>query len=249
VVGIVENAGQQALRSLAAAALVGELKADSTVVTRLDREMEQLLEPQLRELDPGAGFLGEEYGFRGASRERLWVVDPIDGTANLVHGIPMWGIAVGLLEAQESVLGVFHLPLLGETFAAATGQGAVLNGVPLAPQDIGELASEDTLVATSRSLRRVDFVPVQGRLRALGSICAELCYAAAGRFAGCISMGDKLTDMVAPVCVCREAGLRLEWLSGGSFHFEGMEERLGHDALVVAPEATNAYLRGNLSLR
>ncbi len=249
IVELAEEMGQLALRSLAAATLVGELKPDSTLVTRLDRELEQVLECRLSELYPDLGFLGEEYGFRGSSHERCWVVDPIDGTTNLVRGIPFWGIAIGLLEGEEATLGVFHMPLLSETFAAQLGEGATLNGVPLQPADKGVLEQEDTVVATSSALRALDLGGAQGRLRAFGSICAELCYAAAGRCAACISMGDKFTDLVAPLCICREAGLRFQWLSGSAFRFQDLEERRGKDALIVSPPDTLARMLGALGSR
>lgn len=248
VADLTRRAGARALEMLAG--LRAEVKPDATLVTDADRVLEVMIYDTLAAEAPGYSFLGEEFGFRGGDPANGWVVDPIDGTTNLVHGIPFWGVAIGLLESGVPTLGVLHLPLLGETFAAAAGQGAWLNGLRIHARDQGPLEQESILAATGESFRDLDFAGTLGRLRCFGSIASNLAYTAAGRHAACISHGDKLTDLVAPLCITQESGCQSAWLSGEPFGVLDYErpERRGLP-VVVAPPLTMAHLLRTVRLR
>ena len=105
-----------------------ERKADGSFVTAADREAERLLRTEIAKRFPEDSILGEEEGEQAGSSGRRWIVDPIDGTYSFVHGVPFYGVLVGLEIDGEPVAGVVNLPALGELVAAARGQGCFLNG-------------------------------------------------------------------------------------------------------------------------
>jgi len=109
--------------------VTAERKSDGSFVTAADREAERLLRERIESRFPDDAIIGEEEGARPGSTRRQWVLDPLDGTYSFVHGVPLYGVLVALEEATEPILGVVHLPALGETVYAARGLGCFWNGV------------------------------------------------------------------------------------------------------------------------
>lgn len=126
-VELAERAGEVALE-LYGSRLDPDRKADATPVTRADRDAERLCRERIQARFPADGILGEEFEELPSGSGRRWVLDPIDGTKSFVHGVPLFGVLVALEEDAESVLGVVHFPALGETVAAARGEGCFWNG-------------------------------------------------------------------------------------------------------------------------
>jgi myo-inositol-1(or 4)-monophosphatase len=245
---VARRAGDLAVGAMAEAE--GELKEDLTFVTVVDRQVEQFLYRELTDLAPGLGFLGEEYGRRGEASERFWIVDPIDGTNNLIYGLPSWGISIGLAEGGDSVLGVYHLPITRETFSAYRGGGAFLNGDRIRPREATPLHHQDCVGITSVAARRLDLRPVVGYLRLLGSIGSEVVYTARGALYGCISLGDKLVDMGAVDCIAREAGCEFIYLSGRPFRLgEWIDAPPPDEPLLIGPDWAIQELREKLKDR
>jgi Inositol monophosphatase family len=106
-------------------------KANLSYVTDLDQDLERLIRGRLGEKFPDDSLTGEEYETEGGTGPRRWSIDPIDGTGNMVHGLPLWAISIGLIVAGEPVLGVIAIPPLNELFWAVKGAGAWLDGRPL----------------------------------------------------------------------------------------------------------------------
>jgi fructose-1,6-bisphosphatase/inositol monophosphatase family enzyme len=106
-------------------------KADRTWVSEIDLEVEAMLRAELERRFPGDGILGEERGLVRAGAPRRWLLDPIDGTRSLRHGIPLYGTILGLEVDGEPLLGVIALPALGRLYGAARGVGAFRDGEPL----------------------------------------------------------------------------------------------------------------------
>jgi histidinol phosphatase-like enzyme (inositol monophosphatase family) len=100
-----------------------DTKSDGSPVTDSDRRAEELLRRRISDHCPADGVLGEEFGVVEGESGRRWTVDPIDGTVSFVHGVPLYGVLIGLLDGGEAVLGVIHLPALDETVAAVRGGG------------------------------------------------------------------------------------------------------------------------------
>src|SRR5262245_54529066 len=111
------------------------LKPDLTPVTQADREAERVIVEILRRAFPDHGFLGEEFGERG-SRDRRFIIDPIDGTKNFVRRIPVWATLIALEEAGEVTVGVIHNPVTGELYDARRGEGALLKGEGIRVSDV-----------------------------------------------------------------------------------------------------------------
>ncbi len=109
---------------------VTELKRDGSFVTAADREAESHLRQSINRAFPDDGILGEEEGERAGRSNRRWIIDPIDGTYSFVHGVPLFGVLIGLEVETEVVLGVTNLPALSEVIYAARGLGCFWNGKP-----------------------------------------------------------------------------------------------------------------------
>ena len=214
---VARAAGRRALDRLDG--FTPELKSDNSYVTEIDRDTERFVRAQLEERYPDYAFLGEEYGRHGSPDAPLWAVDPIDGTTNLVFGIPLWCVSIGLVEAGQPIGGAVYLPLLDEMFYGVRGQGSYCNGVRLKVKDRDEVHAEDTLGFTSAAIKRLDTSAIEGRLRCFGSIATELCYTARGSLVSMVGWSEGSYDMAAALCITAEAGCKAEFLSGEPLDF------------------------------
>jgi myo-inositol-1(or 4)-monophosphatase len=194
-------------------------KGDRDLRTDADLAAEDVIRAFLAEATPDIPVLGEEGGGPAPGSGRLWVVDPIDGTVNFVHGLPIFGVAIALLEDGRATVGVLHLPALSETCTAMAGQGARRNGVPIAVSRVTAL--RDAVVAVDsfsfsgpdpdrRNRRRLALLEALGprvqRVRVHGCSVADLSWAAAGRLDASLLLTNRPWDTAAGVLLVREAG-------------------------------------------
>ncbi|MEU4782530.1 inositol monophosphatase family protein [Micromonospora sp. NPDC023633] len=195
-------------------------KGDRDMASALDYEIERDIRELLRVATPDIGFLGEEDGISG-SGELQWVLDPIDGTANFVRGIPLCAVSLGLLHNGEAVLGVIELPFLGNRYAAAQGDGATVDGRPIRVSQTGRLSEaivaigdyavgEDAaaknrlrLALTARLVESVQ------RVRMTGTAALDLAWLAEGKLDAALTLSNRPWDMTAGVAIAREAGAQL----------------------------------------
>ncbi|RSK48054.1 inositol monophosphatase family protein [Hymenobacter rigui] len=203
-----------------------ELKGVHDLVSYVDKETEKLLVAGLREVLPEAGFITEE-GTEGADRaeEYNWVIDPLDGTTNFVHGLPVYCVSVGLVKGNELVAGVVYEVVRDECFRAAKGAGAFCNELPIHVSDVPDL--NNSLIATGFPYTKFelmnDYLQVLGSfmrrshgVRRIGSAAADLAYVAAGRFEGFFEFNLNSYDVAAGILLVREAGGRVtEFLQDG----------------------------------
>lgn len=130
-------------------------KRDSSPVTEADREAEALVRRRLAELRPDHGVIGEEHGISNSQARFQWVVDPIDGTKAFIHGVPLFGTLLALLDQGKPVVGVIHMPALGESVWAARGMGCYLNGNACRVSAVSSvedaLLCDGSAITTSRS--------------------------------------------------------------------------------------------------
>ena len=124
-----------------------EVKADGTPVTVADREAESLLRDRIHERYPDHGILGEEFGEDRPGAPVRWILDPIDGTKSFVHGVPLYGVLIGVEIDGEPAVGVAHLPALQETVSAGRGIGCMWNGARANVSRVDRL--EDALLLTT----------------------------------------------------------------------------------------------------
>jgi histidinol-phosphatase len=201
-------------------------KADGTWVTEADEAVERSLRAAIAERFPGHNVHGEEEGLLGAdggpavADAPTWILDPIDGTHNYVDGVPIWATLVALAVDGEPVLGVVEAPALGETYAAARGLGARLNGEPIRARPAPSL--EDALVLLGAF---ADFLPEHeelllrlvrgaGRDRGLGDFWGHMLVARGSADAMVDAAPLALWDVAALLPILAEAGALLTALDG-----------------------------------
>jgi histidinol phosphatase-like enzyme (inositol monophosphatase family) len=145
-------AGEVALRYFRSALAI-ELKPDGSEVTRADREAEAEACRWIQRRFPGDSIVGEELGMQGGNSDRLWYIDPIDGTRSYVRGVPLWGSMIAVREGATVLAGAISCPATGDLVAAARGHGCWHNGARTHVSDVAEL-SRSTVLATDAEFRR-----------------------------------------------------------------------------------------------
>ena len=204
-------------------------KSRSNLVTEADFAAQQVIHDFLRGRYPQHGFHGEE----GLNEVRpdspyRWVIDPLDGTTNYVHGFPYFAVSIGMEFEGRLVVGAIFDPTRDEMFLAARGTGATLNRRPLHVSDVTQLG-QAMVVASLPVATHPDDIAVQRFLRMLphaqsvqrtGSAALNLAYVAAGRLDAFWSTSLKPWDMAAGVVLVEEAGGRVTRLDGSPFQLE-----------------------------
>src|SRR5215468_7999592 len=201
------------------------LKGPGNFVSAADRRAEETLHAELMKARPGYGFLGEEGGQReGADKTHTWIVDPLDGTTNFLHGIPQFAVSIGLEREGTIVAGVIYNPATDELFTAERGKGAFLNDQRLrvaARQRLTEAVVACGLPHHGKgdlALFRSEFAHVQDKvagLRRFGAAALDLAWVAAGRLDGYWERDISPWDMAAGLLLVREAGGYVTDLDGG----------------------------------
>ena len=201
------------------------LKGPSDFVSEADRRSEHILRTELTRARPGFGFLLEEGGaVAGSDATQRWIIDPLDGTSNFLHGLPHFAISIGLEREGEIVAGVVYDPLRNEMFWAEKGAGAYLNERRIRVSARRDLA--DSLIATG-----IPFADRSGKdeflailrpimeqtagVRRWGAAALDLAYVAAGRVDGFWETGLSPWDIAAGLILVREAGGFVTELDGG----------------------------------
>lgn len=199
------------------------LKGRIDLVTQTDLAVERLLDQRLPALLPGSSVLAEESHTSLVPGGLTWIVDPVDGTTNYAHGLPLVAVSVALWSGGRVVLGAVHVPMLDELFWAARGRGAFLNGERVAVSRQADMQS--ALMATGfpysfpaeidRIMERFRRVLLASRgIRRLGSAAIDLAYTACGRFDGYYETGLRPWDTAAGWLLVEEAGGRVSALDG-----------------------------------
>ena len=220
--------GGQVLRSWANRFSVKE-KSRANLVTEADFASQQAIHGFLSRRYPHHGFLGEEELNDGRPDAQFrWVIDPLDGTTNYVHGFPYYCVSIGLEKDGELIVGAIYNPVSEEMFLAAAGHGATVNRQPLKCSQVNSLAEAMLIaslpVATSPEDEAVmRFLRVLGHAQTVqrtGSAALNLAYLAAGRIDGFWSASLKPWDMAAGVLIAKEAGASITSLDGGRFRLD-----------------------------
>ena len=181
-------------------------KANLSFVTDLDNDLELMIRDRLSKQFPDDVLTGEEYAPGGGTGPRRWSIDPIDGTGNLVHRLPLWAVSIGLIADGVPSLGVIILPVLKELFWATVGGGAFLNGERLHVVDADVFHTQDNVCVGTNALRALDTRSLPGRLRDLGSACCEITFVACNRRQACTFLGEATHDVAAGTVIAAEAG-------------------------------------------
>ena len=207
-----------------------ELKDEHNFVTYVDRHAEEMIVDELTKILPGSGFLAEEGTGGQFDGEIVWIIDPLDGTTNYVHGIPLFAISIALMIANQVVAGVVLEPNRDECFYAWKNGPAFLNNRMIRVSSAGTL--QNSLIVTGFPYKRDEILDPYIRLfkgflqrtqdlRRLGSAATDLAYVASGRFEGFYEIGLNPWDVAAGSLIVRQAGGQVTDFDGGQDYLFG----------------------------
>jgi myo-inositol-1(or 4)-monophosphatase len=203
-------------------------RGNTDLLTEYDRRSEELIVRAITRAFPDDAVVAEESGARGArGARRRWLVDPLDGTTNFVHGLPLFAVSIGLEIEGEPAAGVVSAPALGWEFSGCLGGGATRNGQALRTSETTAL--ERALLVTGFPYDRqtnplnnfANWEAFQRRaqgVRRLGAAALDLCFVAAGWLDGYWEYRLSAWDLAAGAVIAREAGAKVSNLRGGTFH-------------------------------
>jgi myo-inositol-1(or 4)-monophosphatase len=203
-----------------------EFKGEIDLVTEMDRRSESFLLEQIHEHFPDHAILAEESGHNGAINEEcncMWHIDPLDGTVNYAHGLPIYTVSLAYEENGRVELGVVYAPALGECFSAQRGQGAWFNEQLIAVGQAPQLARSLLVTGFPYDVRTTArpnlaeyarFSLISQGVRRFGSAALDCCYVACGRFDGYWELDVKSYDIAAGALIAEEAGARVTTAAG-----------------------------------
>src|ERR1700722_1838322 len=183
------------------------------LVSEMDRASEELILEIILRARPEDGVIGEEGASKSSKSGLSWLIDPIDGTANYLRGLPNYSISIAVVNEKEALVGVVYDPTLDESFTAIDGHGAALNGHPvtcsaaaLAEAIIGTGFSYSSTRRARQAEVLLDVLPAVGDIRRPGSAAVSLCWVACGRLDGFFETGLSPWDFAAGALIARESG-------------------------------------------
>lgn len=225
-------------------------KGSADFVTEVDKACEEAILDVITSKFPEHAILSEESPFLGEKDSQLtWIVDPLDGTTNFIHGFPMVSVSLAVAQGDKLLLGLVLDPLREELFLAARGSGARLNGRPIRVRN--EATVQDALMATGFPHRAKHYLgpymAAMGRilseandLRRAGSAALDLAYVACARLDGFWEPGLKPWDVAAGSLLVQEAG-------GMVTDFWGSPEYVSNGHIVAAPSGIHSFLLKQIS--
>ncbi len=211
-------------------------KARHDYVSEIDKTCEAEIVREIKRFHPDHAFLGEEGGREGES-DFVWIIDPLDGTTNYLHGIPHFAVSIALQVKGRTEHAVVYDPVRDEIFSASRGRGALLNNTRMRVSD--RVSLESAIVATAFPFRRRGMMPVYTGIfsdvyrkiediRRCGAAALDLAWVAAGRLDGYFEIGLEPWDLAAGTLLVREAG-------GVVTDFSGGDQVETSDSVLAAP--------------
>jgi len=219
------------------------------LVTEFDKRSEEVVLSSIQQKFPDHAILAEESGHNNTVSEYQWVIDPLDGTTNFAHGIPIFSVSIGLLKNNSPVVGVAYDPFRNEMFSAEKGHGAFLNNHPIhvsSQTDLGHAVISTGFPYDLRTNPRnnlAQFVQFQLRTQAvrhLGSAALDCAWTAMGRLDGYWEFGIKPWDVGAGALIVREAG-------GCVTSVDGDENFLSSESILVSNSLLHEQMQRVLS--
>ncbi len=207
-----------------------ETKGLHDFVTEADRAAESLITSRIRERYPDHAITAEEGSPGAVSDGHCWIVDPLDGTTNFIHGVPVFAVSVAFQDRDGLSAGAIYDPLQDELFHASRGGGARLNGRPISCTRLDVMS--EALLATGFPFRKLDrlddyletfaiFTRAAAGIRRAGSAVLDLAYTACGRYDGFWEVGLNAWDVAAGGLLVQEAGGRVTDTTGGPSFLDG----------------------------
>ena len=213
------------------------------LVTEIDQQSETFLIGEVQRQFPGHRILAEEGGAFAGEEEHLWLIDPLDGTVNYAHGVPVFCVSIAYAYQKQVTLAAVYDPLRNELFTAERGKGAWLNGRSLQVSKVADL--QRSLLVTgfpydtwNTPRNNFDYFTKLAKLtqgvRRLGSAALDLCYVGAGRFDGYWELSVKAWDVAAAGLVASEAGATVTGVDGQPDYLEPPQSVLAANPLLYA---------------
>jgi myo-inositol-1(or 4)-monophosphatase len=231
------------------------LKGDRDLVTHIDQTCEKRIVSALSRILPEAGFITEEDTVDNVQKEMTWIIDPLDGTTNYVHKIPLFAVSIALRVHEKVVLGVVYIPGMDECFHSYEGGDVYLNERPIKVSETRSLA--DAVIATGFPYENMPgmerymellkvFVSHSHGVRRFGSAAMDLAYVACGRFDAFYEVGLNPWDVAAGAFLVKQAGGEVTDFTGGAGYLFGKEMIACNKALFPRFfDMTNTYLVTN----
>lgn len=209
-----------------------EEKGLNDLVSYVDKQAEMMIVEKLSDILPEADFITEEGTGQTDGKAYTWIIDPLDGTTNFIHGLPIFSVSIALRHLEEIVMGVVYEINLHECFYAVKDHGAFCNGKPIMVSNVKSLG--ESLIATGfpySAFSKIDtYLEVLKELmkkshgvRRLGSAAIDLCYVACGRVEGFFEYDLKPYDVAAGALIVKEAGGAVNDFSQGDNYLFGKE--------------------------
>ena len=209
-----------------------EYKGAKDLVSYVDKKSEEIIVSGLKKILPEAAFITEEGTIEKKANDLQWVIDPLDGTTNFLHGVPSYSMCIALMHKNKIMVGVVYDPNRDECFYAWENGGAWCNGEKIQVSPIKEL--EKSLIVMGFPYKLLgkeepyfkimrDFVEVTHGLRRLGSAAIDLCYVACGRFEAFYEYNLQIWDIAAGILIVKEAGGKISDFQGGNDYLYGKE--------------------------
>ena len=225
-------------------------KARHDYVSEVDRACEAEIVRQIKRFYPDHAFLCEESGCTGESNT-VWIIDPLDGTSNYLHGLPHFAVSIAQQVNGRTEHGVIFDPMREELFTASRGGGAFLNNKRIRVSN--RIDMETAILATAFPFRNREHLPAYGKIfqavfekvedfRRAGTACLDLAWVAAGRLDGFFEIGLKPWDVAAGALIVREAG-------GVVMDFSGNDDVENTGTLIAAPYKLMTQLRQLIQAR
>lgn len=211
-------------------------KAKNDLITNIDKASENLIIQEIQKNFPDHAIFAEESvnskkSFNNA--EYVWFIDPLDGTTNFVHGLPIYAVSIGLLKKNsikgEILAGVVFAPVFNELFYAEKGKGAYLNGKKIKVSSVKKLADSMVVTGFPPTQKEINLpyleimIKKAQAVRRLGSAALDLCYTACGRFDGFWEFGLKPWDIAAGSLIVKEAGGKITDTNGNIINLFGAD--------------------------
>lgn len=219
----------------------------NNLVTEYDKKSEKFIIDSISKAFPTHSFLAEESGKSQNfhTDDVIWVIDPLDGTVNFAHNLPIFSVSIAAVRGNDILTGVVYHPILNELFVAEKGKGAFLNDKPISVSNHGDLATSFLVTGfpydpTSTHKKCIcsfsDFIGMGIPVRRLGSAALDLAYVANGRFDGFWEIKLNPWDVAAGILLVREAG-------GKVTQYDGTDAGIYDESIV----ATNALIHSDIT--
>lgn len=205
---------------------ITEYKGKTNLVTKTDRQSENIIISEIHKAFPKHGIIAEESERINAESEYQWIIDPLDGTTNFVHGYPSFGISIGILQNSEPICGIIKELPVNKTYSAIKGKGAFCDGKRIQVSSVNSL--EQSLLVTGFGYEHDEkwsanmklfkqFTDVTQGVRRLGAAAIDLCHVASGKVDGFWEFDLKPWDTAAGILIVQEAGGTITKMDGSEY--------------------------------